>query len=134
MVFLYLILAGCFACSNQKKEQNEEKYYTALPLSGVSEEGRSLNAACKSCHGDCGQGNSRLNAPALANVDSWYVYGQDVSFQKPIIHTIEARRIHCFITLASITAGHLEMALLLKDDQSINDVIAYIGSVTQVVQ
>ena len=46
----------------------------AVQALGVSEEGRPLYAACKTCHGDYGQGNFKLNAPALANTDSWYLY------------------------------------------------------------
>ena len=122
VVFLYLILAGCFACSTQKKEQNEEKKYTAVQASGVSEEGRPLYAACKTCHGDYGQGNSKLNAPALANTDSWYLYRQLMNFKKGI---------RGYLPADTLGVQMAAFACTIKDSLSVSHLVAYIESMPE---
>ena len=122
MVFLFLILAGCFACSTPKKEEKEEKKYMAVQARGVSEEGRPLYAACKTCHGDYGQGNAKLNAPALANTDSWYLYRQLMNFRKGI---------RGYLPVDTLGVQMAAFAATIKDSISVGHLVAYIEAMPE---
>lgn len=94
----------------------------AVQSIGVSEEGRPLYAACKACHGDYGQGNSKLNAPALANTDSWYLYQQLMNFRKGI---------RGYLPADTHGAQMAAFATAIKDSISVNHLIAYIDALPE---
>lgn len=48
---------------------------TARPVGGVAS-GAELFQLCTQCHGANGQGNPKVNAPAIAGLDQWYVEAQ----------------------------------------------------------
>jgi len=50
-------------------------------VSGDAKQGRKLYAACAACHGAKGEGNSELQAPALAGQTDWYLVTQLERFQ-----------------------------------------------------
>ena len=122
MVFFFLILTACFACSAPKKEEKQDKKYMAVQALGVSEEGHPLYAACKACHGDYGQGNSKLNAPALANTDSWYLYQQLMNFRKGI---------RGYLPADTHGAQMAVFATAIKDSISVSHLIAYIDAMPE---
>ncbi|HMG91962.1 MAG TPA: c-type cytochrome [Chryseolinea sp.] len=82
LVFSVLILVACMSCApkNGVDKDINGKVAQEQPL-GLANEGKVLYATCKPCHGDSGQGNSHLHAPALANLDSWYLYRQLMNFK-----------------------------------------------------
>jgi len=122
LVFFSLILTVCFACGAPKKEEKQTKKYMAVQSLAVSEEGRPLYAACKACHGDYGQGNSKLNASALANTDSWYLYRQLMNFRKGIRGYLLADT-HG-VQMAAFAAS-------IRDSISVNHLIAYIDDMPE---
>ena len=78
-------------------------------------------AVCAYCHGAQAQGIQAMNAPRLAGMDDWYLARQLENFR------------------AGIRGGHPQdyygkqmgfMAEILRDDQSINDVVAYINTLS----
>jgi cytochrome c oxidase subunit 2 len=90
---------------------------------GSVERGRKLYQTCGLCHGAAGQGNWNANAPRLAGMSDWYLSRQLRMFSE---ENRDARR-----------GGHPSdiygdqmnlLATMLKDDNAINDVIAYINT------
>ena len=45
-----------------------------------SARGQQLFSLCAQCHGDAGEGNQAIGAPAIAGLPAWYVQGQLVKF------------------------------------------------------
>ena len=80
---------------------------------------RTYQSICGSCHGAKGKGNEAMNAPRLNGLDDWYLKRQILNFKNSL------RGAHPEDIYG---AQMVPMATLLKDDQSINDVIAYIRS------
>lgn len=101
-------------------------YITSLPatdtprtISGDVARGKDLFTTCKSCHGPQGLGIWALNAPRLSGVDDWYLVRQLENYKQGI------RGSH-----PSDLYGK-QMVLLtgmLRDDQDIKDVVAYINT------
>ena len=80
-----VIIAGCLACTSKDQKNGSQKEITAAELPvGQVEKGLLQYNTCKACHGESGQGNEKLKAPALANTDSWYLYRQLVNFKDPL--------------------------------------------------
>ncbi|TDJ11559.1 MAG: c-type cytochrome, partial [Gammaproteobacteria bacterium] len=48
----------------------------AKAADGDAEKGKVLFAVCMACHGENGEGNAALNAPATGGQDEWYVVRQ----------------------------------------------------------
>jgi cytochrome c oxidase subunit 2 len=84
----------------------------------------SYQSICGSCHGPNAKGNEKLNAPRLSGLNDWYLKEQLRKFK----HSI--RGAHPDDKLG---AQMISMVAMLPDDQSVNDVIAYILSTTQAV-
>jgi cytochrome c553 len=80
-----------------------------------------FNQMCGACHGPAAEGNPALNSPALAGADDWYLLGQLTAFR-------EGKR--------GMDAGDRSgrqmraMAGVLPNDQAVNDVVAFIASVS----
>jgi len=74
---------------------------------------------CAACHGDNGGGKKSTNAPRIAGQQSWYLTRQLNNFKNGI------RGSH----IKDITGMQMRpMALSLVTDQSVEDVVAYIGT------
>ena len=120
-------MAGMAATlSNDAMVRNVAHYIASLPdqpvaetITGDLENGRRLYVTCGACHGTEGEGRWSVSAPRLAGINDWYHLAQINNFKEGI------RGSH-----PSDMSGK-QMAMLsgmLKDDQAINDVIAYINS------
>lgn len=106
--------------------RNLAAYVETLPghapqatVTGDAERGRSLYLTCGACHGREGQGIWALNAPRLADMSDWYLVRQLQNFQQGIRGA--HRRDYYGWQMAV-------MADSLKDDRSINDIVAYINT------
>jgi cytochrome c oxidase subunit II len=106
--------------------KNVVAYISSLPeqrpprtLAGDPDRGESLYATCAACHGTAGQGIWSTKAPRLSHMSDWYLARQLQHFSQ------------------GIRGGHpqdfggAQMALLARtvtDEQAMNDLLAYIGS------
>ena len=82
-------------------------------------------STCAQCHGDLGQGVWTVNAPALTGLEDWYLASQIKNFRDGI------RGRH-----ADDLYG-LQMGLVsntMTDDQSIEDMVAYIATLENTQQ
>ncbi len=88
-------------------------------VGGDVENGRRLYTTCGSCHGKDGNGTWSTKAPRLAGLDDWYLIRQLTNFNTGIrgTHNSDA---------AGVQMARL--AQMLKDEQSVNDVVAYINT------
>lgn len=92
---------------------------TEITINGNVERGKDIYRTCASCHGDEGQGIWAMNAPRQAGMTDWYLASQLENFKKGI------RGNHPEDPYGS---QMVRMAAALKDDQAINDVVAYINT------
>jgi cytochrome c553 len=83
-----------------------------VTIEGNAARGRSLYVTCESCHGAKGEGNQALGAPALAARTDWYLVTQLQNFKAGVRENAQMRAI----------------ASTLPDEQSIDDVVAYINT------
>ena len=79
-------------------------------------------ALCAQCHGPDGAGNQAMNAPPLRGQSHWY-----------LVSALERYKAGIRGTDPQNPNGPLMrgMAMALADDQAINDVVAYIGTLNQ---
>lgn len=92
-------------------------------LSGDIRKGeRIYETICGSCHGPNAKGNELMHAPRLNGVDDRYLQNQIGKFKNGL------RGNHPDDTYG---APMVPMMSLLKDEQSVNDIIAYIRSTIQ---
>lgn len=108
---------------------NVAAYVASLPpvkhsatSGGDANKGKSLFATCVACHGIKAEGNKALNAPALANLQDWYLVRQLQNYKAGIRGT-NAKD--------AFGAQMRPMAMTLANDQAIKDVSAYIVSLGQ---
>lgn len=106
--------------------RNVAAYIASLPpqpaagtLSGDPHKGASYFNTCGACHGATAMGNQALQAPRLAGQDDWYLKRQLENFRMGI------RGVH-----EGDNYGHqmVLMARSLQDEQSINDLLAYLNT------
>ena len=83
-----------------------------VTIEGDATRGRSLYVTCQTCHGAKGEGNQPLGAPALAARTDWYLVTQLQNFKSGVRENAQMRAI----------------AATLPDQQSIDDVVAYINT------
>ena len=119
--YYFLLLVLFVACSS-KKESTKNEVVTkgraeTIALSGSADEGKIVYKNCAVCHGASGEGNTKLHAPALTNMDSWYMYRQLMNFRN------EIRGSSPLDTLGFQMAA---MAKTLNDSISVSDVVAYV--------
>lgn len=89
-------------------------------LVGDAKNGKNIyESICGSCHGRNAIGNEKLNAPRLNGLNDWYLKQQIWKFKKSL------RGAHPDDKLG---AQMISMMAMLPDDQSVNDVIAYMLS------
>lgn len=104
--------------------RNVVAYIATLPdtrppasVMGNPSRGKELYSNCSACHGARGQGNWATNAPRLANMSDWYMARQLEHFRDGIRGT--HRGDYHGAQMAS-------MAGILRNEQTINDLIDYI--------
>jgi cytochrome c oxidase subunit II len=91
----------------------------AATVQGEASVGKQLYATCAACHGQKGEGNPALNAPKLADQDDWYLVRQLRNYKSGVrgSHPKDA-----------LGAQMKPMAAMLANDQAIDNVVVYIGS------
>lgn len=106
--------------------ENVVAYIESLPneapantISGDVDRGASLYQSCAVCHGNNAEGRWNTNAPALANMSDWYLARQLENFKNRVRggHANDIYGDQMYMLAAS-----------LRDEQAINDVIAYINT------
>jgi cytochrome c oxidase subunit 2 len=91
-------------------------------ITGDASRGQSFYVTCcGTCHGRQGEGNYALNAPRLAGQEDWYLKRQIENFRQGVRGAHPDDEFGVQMTL---------MANMLNDDASIDDVIAYINTLT----
>ena len=106
------------------------RYVAALPSvnpaptleGGDPTRGQALYALCGSCHGMAGEGNEALNGPRMAHSSDWYLLSQLQKFRSGVRGSNPADPIAIMMR---------PMALTLADEQAMNDVIAYIMTLSR---
>lgn len=86
---------------------------------GRAEQGKILFAACAACHGQHGEGNEPVKAPALNRSSDWYLLTQLRHFQSGVRGASAAD---------AEGATMAPMAKTLADEQAIKDVLAYVAT------
>jgi len=111
---------------NQKAVDNVVAYIQTFPdepapatIEGDVAKGQKLYRTCAYCHGDSGQGIWAMNAPRTAGMSDWYLARQIQNFKDGI------RGSHP-TDYYGFQMGLL--ARVLRDEKSINDVVAYINT------
>ena len=92
---------------------------SASTITGDIDRGEHLFNTCKSCHGVNGEGIWALNAPRLNGIDDWYLVRQIENYKQGIRGTHPVDLYGKQMTLLSS---------MLRDEQDINDVVAYINT------
>jgi cytochrome c oxidase subunit 2 len=92
-------------------------------LSGNAQAGAGSYAICSTCHGTRGEGNVALNGPKLAGQESWYLRRQIKAFKDG------TRGAHQDDEFGRQMAP---MVATLANDEAIENVIAYIGTLPDV--
>lgn len=87
-------------------------------VSGDVDNGRGLYETCGKCHGREGQGRWSVNAPRIAGMSDWYLVTQLKNFRRGI------RGAHP----KDITGRQMESMVLALNDETMNDLVAYINS------
>jgi cytochrome c553 len=88
-------------------------------VSGDAKQGRKLYAACAACHGAKGEGNSELQAPALAGQTDWYLVTQLHRFQSGM---------RGYAPQDTHGAQMRAAANALPDSAAVTNVVAYINT------
>jgi cytochrome c oxidase subunit 2 len=88
-------------------------------ITGDPERGAFFYTSCGACHGAQAQGNAALQAPRLAGQDDWYLKRQLKNFREGIRGSHKGDEY-----------GHqmVLMARSVQDEQSINDLLAYLNT------
>jgi cytochrome c oxidase subunit II len=94
-------------------------YSTSAFAAGDPERGKTFYATCGACHGQNGEGQQALNAPALAGQEEWYVIRQLENFKNGVRGGNPAD---------TFGMQMAPMAQTLPDAQAMEDVAAYITS------
>ncbi len=111
---------------DQNAIRNVAAYIESMPdqavettITGDTERGERLYTTCAACHGANGEGIWSMNAPRLAGGSDWYLVTQLKNFQSRVRGDHEGDVYGEQMGL---------MADILPDDQSINDIVAYINT------
>ena len=87
---------------------------------GDATRGQTTYAVCSACHGQQGQGMQALNAPRIAGQEPWYLRRQIANYRNGLRGTEDG--------IAQQMAAMAAMAAVLAAPQTVEDVIAYIGT------
>jgi cytochrome c oxidase subunit 2 len=88
-------------------------------VAGDASRGEEIYITCKHCHGLTGTGIWAMNAPRLSGMDDWYLERQLNNYKEGIRGSHPA-------DLYGKQMGM--MSAVLRSDQSIKDVVAYINT------
>jgi cytochrome c553 len=125
LLFTVLILAACVSCAPKSDGDQEIQVEVAQEQTiGSAEEGKLLYATCKTCHGESGQGNSQLRAPAIANLDPRYLYRQLMHFKNGL---------RGYLSEDTLGMQMAAMAKTLKDSVDVSHLVAYIETLPEVI-
>jgi cytochrome c oxidase subunit 2 len=89
-------------------------------LEGNAAAGKPLYVLCAACHGPTGDGIEAMKAPALNHIDDWYLVEQLTKFKAGVRGTAPGDPYGVLMGPSS------PMALTLKDEQDVRDVVAHI--------
>ncbi len=81
------------------------------------------NMICGACHGPGAEGNEQMNAPKLTGIDDWYLKRQLQDFKSALRGSHPGDK---------WGAQMIPMSQTLKDEQAIDNVVAYIQSLQQI--
>jgi cytochrome c oxidase subunit 2 len=102
-------------------------YVASLPksdpeptLEGDAEAGKALYTLCGACHGETADGIAPMKAPALNHTHDWYLVEQLQKFKAGVRGTAPGD------PYGVLMGPQSPMALTLKSEQSVRDVVAYI--------
>lgn len=112
-----------------EKIHDVSSYVSSMPspilsesITGDIEAGGRLYNTCAACHGSDAKGLQALNAPSLVLQQDWYLVTQLKNFKNGL-RAYES---------SDVFGRQMQpMALILVDDDAINDVVAYIGTLRQ---
>jgi cytochrome c553 len=89
---------------------------------GNEAHGRDLFQPCIACHGPTAEGNEGSHAPNLRRADDWYLQAQLRKFRAGVRGT----------TASDTTGAQMRpMAMTLPDDQAVDDVVAYLQTLSR---
>lgn len=112
--------------ADQSAVDNVVAYIATLPVTpaqptvtGDTERGQKLFGTCLSCHGEQGQGIWSMNAPRLTGMDDWYLVRQLGNYKQGV------RGAHP----SDLYGKQMNLMMgVLRDEQSIRDVVSYINT------
>ena len=119
----FVVILLCFVSCTSKPNHSPLTEMSAPAQKGNIEKGKVLYRTCSACHGETAEGNAKLHAPALANLDSWYAYRQLKNFKKGI---------RGYLPQDTTGVQMATVALSLKDTTEMLDLISYIETLTEV--
>ncbi len=96
---------------------------TPALLAGDPAAGKALYAICATCHGQNGEGMKAVNGPAIAGQEEWYLVRQLKNF-KAGVRGADPKDV--------FGMQMRPMAMTLANDKAIEDVAAYISSLTPI--
>jgi cytochrome c oxidase subunit 2 len=112
--------------------RNVSAYVASLPphitessAQGDIERGMDLYLTCGTCHGMAGQGNYATHSPKLSGQEDWYLTRQLQNFRNGV------RGEHPDDLFGPQMRS---MARMLRTDDDVNDIVAYIGTLSQTDQ
>ena len=127
IVMLLLAMHHRFLLRTDADVKDVSAYVASLPkvqpartVEGNVETGKALYTLCAACHGPNGDGIEPMRAPALNHVDDWYLVHQLEKFMAGVRGTRPGD------PYGVLMGPNSPMALTLKTDQSVRDVVAYI--------
>jgi cytochrome c oxidase subunit 2 len=95
-------------------------YKPERTVEGSVEAGKSLYVICAACHGQNGEGVQAMSSPSLNRTSDWYLVSQLNKFKAGIRGTNPKDPI------SFLMGPQSPMAMTLKTEQSVRDVVAYI--------
>ena len=116
------------AISDDEAIRNVSAYIATMPVQsaeetifGDVERGERIYGNCAACHGANGEGIWAVNAPALVGVNDWYLAAQLRNFRDGI------RGAHP----ADLYGDQMMlMADIMPTDEDVNDVVAYLNTLS----
>lgn len=114
--------------TNKEAVENVVAYITSLPdrppehtVQGDIESGKDIWTTCGNCHGWQGEGRAALNAPRQAGMNDWYMVTQLKNFRNGVRGAHDDDKYGMQMAM---------MAAILQSDQRINDVVAYVNTLS----
>ncbi|MDG2277130.1 MAG: c-type cytochrome [Pseudomonadales bacterium] len=114
--------------TNKAALENVVAYIASLPdlppehtVQGDIESGKDIWTTCGNCHGWQGEGIAALNAPRQAGMNDWYMVTQLKNFRNGVRGAHDDDKYGMQMAM---------MAAILQSDQRINDVVAYVNTLS----